>query len=201
MKRICSILLTVFLILAVFTGCGYKTALPESATDGTASTVENTASLPETARTINGVLQSFTASTLDGKGFTVEKLAKYELTVINFWGTYCGPCIQEMPDLAILKNSLPDNVNFITFCIDAEGNEDAAQEIIDNAGLTATVITNADGDFMDVLNQIQYIPTTLFIDKNGNIVGSEIIGGVDSVEQTYNAHIQTALAEAAGDNG
>ena len=183
MKRAFLVFLSAVLSIALFSGC--------------ASNVTDTVSKNNNPnRTINGSLKSFNASTLDGVGFTSGDLAKYDITVINFWGTYCGPCINEMPDLASFKQTLPSNINFITFCVDAANNEDAAQSIIDNAGLAATVITAADGDFIEVLNQVKYIPTTLFIDKDGKIVGTEIIGGVRNVDETFTAHLNEALAES-----
>ncbi len=199
MKRIICILLSVLFIAVVLSGCsGGDGAEADTSAADTANTAD-TAESESSERTINGVLKSFSAKTLDGGSFSPEDFAKYDITVINFWGTYCGPCVSEMPDLAAFNEALPENVSFVTFCIDAEGNEDGAQSIIDEAGLTAPVITNADGDFTDVLSQIQYIPTTLFINKDGKIVGSEIIGGVDSVETVYNEHIEAALAEADGE--
>ena len=158
---------------------------------------ENETETSETAseRTVNGTLKNFTAYTLDGGEFKPEDFGDYSVTVINFWGTFCGPCISEMPDLAEFYNNLPDDVNFITYCTDAKVNGDSAQSIIDNAGLKAKVITKADGDFNGVLDQIIYIPTTIFVDKNGKIVGTEIIGRVENVKDEYVKHINEALSE------
>ena len=45
-------------------------------------------------------LGSFQAVTLDGGTFTQADIAGKDVTIINFWGTFCAPCIAEMPDLA-----------------------------------------------------------------------------------------------------
>lgn len=47
-----------------------------------------------------GSLRDFTAGTLDGGTFTQEDIAAKDVTIVNFWGLTCGPCIAEMPDLA-----------------------------------------------------------------------------------------------------
>ena len=79
-------------------------------------------------------LLSFTAQTLDGGEYTARDFAGADLTMINIWGTYCGPCLREMPELAQLAKSLPENVRMITYCIDAADPTATAQEILDDAG-------------------------------------------------------------------
>ncbi len=64
------------------------------------------------------LLQSFTATTLDGGSFTQADLEDKDLTIMNFWGTFCTPCVDEMPDLATFAQALPDNVGFLTVCVD-----------------------------------------------------------------------------------
>lgn len=59
-------------------------------------------------------LGSFQAVTLDGGTFTQADIAGKDVTIINFWGTFCAPCIAEMPDLAAFAKALPDNVQLIT---------------------------------------------------------------------------------------
>ena len=184
MKKAVLIILSLALVLAVLSGCASNNSPNNSQIGGNSK------------RTINGSLKSFKATTLGGGSFSNSDFAKYDLTVINFWGTYCGPCINEMPELAKFKNGLPSNINFITYCVDAQNNENTVKSILGEAGLSATVIIAADGDFSSVLKQIQYIPTTLFIDSEGNIVGTEIIGGVSNLEETYNAHVDEALSQS-----
>ena len=53
----------------------------------------------------------FNAKTLNGDTVTEESFKDYNLTMINVWATYCGPCKQEMKDLAALYQSLPEGVN------------------------------------------------------------------------------------------
>ena len=202
MKRLISVLMTIILISALFTACASKESnyttkeksTPEAAEEVEEKDFEEEDNFVAEEPTITGSLKSFNATTLDGSSFSADNFSDYDLTVINFWGTYCGPCIAEMPELAEFKNDLDSKYNFITFCIDGDGNKEEAQRIIDEAGLNATVITSADGDFIDILNQIEYIPTTIFINSNGDIVGTEIIGGVDDVAQAYQEHIQIALS-------
>ena len=55
---------------------------------------------PSTAETgLPGQMPSFTAKDLDGNTVTEEIFAEKDLTVVNIWGTFCPPCIAEMPEL------------------------------------------------------------------------------------------------------
>ena len=42
---------------------------------------------------------TFEASTIDGEAWNSDKFTNSKLTMINVWGTYCNPCLSEMPDL------------------------------------------------------------------------------------------------------
>ena len=95
------------------------------------------------------LLQSFTATTLDGGSFTQADLEDKDLTIMNFWGTFCTPCVDEMPDLATFAQALPDNVAMVTVCLDGYGNEDSVQEILDNATIEANNVRAAAMQYMD----------------------------------------------------
>lgn len=199
MKKFLCLLLTITVMLGCFAACsgGKQTSASENENaESTAQIVEESeaaSEAPAAEPTISATLDSFEARTLGGGSFSPEDFSAYELTVINFWGTYCGPCISEMPDLEQFNKSKPENVNFITFCTDGADNEQSAQSIVEDAGLTAPVIVAADGDFAEILSQIQYIPTTVFADSHGKIVGTEIIGIQPNVVASLNAHVQEIL--------
>ena len=63
---------------------------------------EETSGNEESGENIFG---EFEAKTLDGEDVTQEIFGQSKLTMINIWGTFCGPCIQEMPDLGEISRS------------------------------------------------------------------------------------------------
>ena len=78
--------------------------------------------------------------------------------MINFWSMMCGYCIDELPEIAKYADTLPDNVQVITVCLDLESDEEikAAQDTLKAAGFKGTTLIKGDGDFKTVFKEIQY---------------------------------------------
>ena len=108
-------------------------------------------------------MKSFTAATLDGGSFSQEDIAAKDVTVINFWSLMCGPCVEEMPDLAAFAKVLPDNVQVVTVCLDGTGDEESAKGILSEAGYEGVTLLSGDGDFKGLCDNIQYTPTTVLV--------------------------------------
>lgn len=124
----------------------------------------------------NSNINAFNAKTLDGKDITEDSFKNYDITMINIWSTQCGPCKEEMKDLAKLYDSLPKNINMITICTDAKDQPDLAQKIIDSANGKFKVVIPDDKLKESLLDSIDALPTTVFVDKDGNFVGKPIVG-------------------------
>ena len=140
-----------------------------------------------------GDLADFHATTLEEEPFTLEDFADYDVVVINFWATWCGPCVMEMPDLAEFEKELPDNVRLITCCIDYNS-MDQVQQINDDAGYEGITLIGGSGDLESIATGLQYIPTTLFFDGKGRAVGSGLIGSQPDLAETYEEKINGILA-------
>ena len=144
-------------------------------------------------------LAKFVAKTLSGDSYTQDDLAEVDVTLFNFWATYCAPCIREMPEVAEFVKKLPDNVRIVTVCLDGQGNEEKAEGIqagaeFEGTTLIAGVTLEDDaGDFKTLCRNIMYTPTTLVIDADGNIVGDAIIGVQKDLEKTYTEAINGCL--------
>lgn len=158
-----------------------------------ASDVLTSESSVQEADNANGILQSFSAKTLDGGMFTHEDFLEKDVTIINFWATFCGPCLAEMPDIAEFEKSLPDNVQLITACLDGERDIEGVESILSDAGYEGITLLGGDGDFEQVCGEIMYIPTTIIVDQNGNMLGDAIVGGQADLEETYRTAVNNAL--------
>ncbi|MBE5871078.1 MAG: TlpA family protein disulfide reductase [Lachnospiraceae bacterium] len=157
----------------------------EAKNSGESVVPENTSGLPS--------LNSFTATTLDGGSFSNENFADKDVTIINIWGTYCGPCQSEMPDLVAFAKSLPENVTLMTWCVDGAYEAESAKQILADAGLDSVTLVGGDGDLEALGNEIMYIPTTILVDSKGNIIGDALIGGRENLEADYTEAVNAAL--------
>ena len=115
--------------------------------------------------------------------------------MVNIWGTFCNPCIEEMPYLAeISKEYEQKGLQVVGIISDViEPNDATAQEIITLTGADYTHIVLSEDLYNNFLYQIQSIPTTIFVDKNGNWVGDVVIGARD--KQQWTAIVEEILKE------
>ena len=154
--------------------------------------LENNGETPDSAQAVS--LKTFTAQTLDGGTFAQEDIKSKDVTVMNFWTTSCGPCIAEMPDLAAFQKALPENVQLVTVCLDAIwGAEESAKKILQDSAYEGITLVSGDGDFANICNNIQYTPTTIFIDAEGNMVGDAIIGGQPNLSESFLEAVNAVL--------
>ncbi|KNF08663.1 thioredoxin domain-containing protein [Gottschalkia purinilytica] len=121
----------------------------------------------------------FKAKDLKGKEVTEKIFQNNKLTMINVWATFCGPCISEMKDLqALYKDLKKEGVNIVGLIGDIENDETKklAQDIIKNKGVEFTNIIPDKTLKDNILKSVPGFPTSIFIDKEGNIVGEPIVG-------------------------
>ena len=137
--------------------------------------------------------------TLDLDGNTVRSediFSQNTLTMVNIWGTFCGPCINEMPDLEVLNGRLTDKgCALIGIVCDVSGPNDASQiaeaaEIVADTGVTYRNLIPWDG--FDAALPAEYIPTTYFVDSQGRLVGEPAVGSRGA--EDYEALLDAALA-------
>ncbi len=146
-----------------------------------------------------GSLVEFSAETLDGAVFTQEDIQNKDVTVINFWALTCGPCIAEMPDLAAFEKSLPDNVQVVTVCFDGAWSKEETQELLEECGFEGVTLIAFEGDLYDLCRNIQYTPTTVVVDSEGNLIGDSIIGRQADLSGTYLEAVNTVLRAGGKD--
>ena len=152
----------------IFSGCG-STSAENSAQTEKVSAVELQEKFPK-----------FTSTNLNGEKITSEIFAQKKITVVNIWGTFCPPCVGEMPELGTWAKNLPDDAQLVGLICDVSGPEDsktieAAKEILQKADANfLNIIPNK--EILTYLEKIDAVPTTIFVDSNGNILGEAIVG-------------------------
>ena len=68
---------------------------------------------------------TFSTVDLDGNEVTDDIFRNKKLTVINIWGTFCGPCVNELPELESWSEEMPDDVQIIGLVGDVNGVDDS----------------------------------------------------------------------------
>lgn len=160
----------------------------------------NSAEIEKPSSDVN--MKSFSAKTLNDDTFTQDNLADYDLTMVNIWTTWCGPCIIEMPELQKLYEVLPDNVNMITICADADEESELAKQIIEESGCFFQTLYPNEQLVQSLLNEVIAYPTTVFFDRNGNIVGEATLGVPgDNPVEGYLKMIEDRLENAGAETG
>jgi len=109
-------------------------------------------------------------------------LADYrgKVVFVNFWGTYCPPCVAELPDLQEVYDKLKDK-DFIIIGLNAEEKPEKVKAFVQENGITFPIIISDDAT-VNPLYRLKHMPSTWFIDKNGILRGK--IEGQMSKEMT-----------------
>ena len=137
----------------------------------------------------------FKTTDTNGNEVTEKIFANKDITMVNVWGTFCGPCINEMPELQKIYESLPKNANLIGIAADVpEGMKDGvdnAKHIEEQTGVKYTNLTVSDS-LASFTKQFYAVPSTIFVDKDGNIIGELVLGAnIDS----YVKNLQKVLTD------
>lgn len=109
----------------------------------------------------------------DGKIIDIAK-QKGKVLFINFWATWCPPCIAEMPSIAKLQSQFSDK-DVLFLMVDVDDNYEKSKKFMDNHQYNLPVYSPAGLIPSDFLSGS--IPTTVIIDKEGRVVGRHEGGG------------------------
>lgn len=136
-------------------------------------------------------MRSLRGVDLEGNDVNREIFKDYDITMVNIWATWCGPCVNELPDLASLSKTLPENVNLITICADADEEGEAAKEILEQCEADFITICGNEGIRSDLLRDVYSYPMTVFVNSEGELIGEKIMGALSEAE--YREEINNRL--------
>ena len=145
--------------------------------------------------------RDFSGQDYDGNTVDESLFSKNAVTVVNFWFTGCKPCVAELSKLNELNDAIKSmggevvGINTETF----DGNQDAIKEaaaVLESQGAKYRNLSidsaSAAGKYA---SDIMAFPTTILVDRNGNIVGEPMLGGIDNQENydTLMKQIQSVM--------
>ena len=132
----------------------------------------------------------FVAADLDGNPvFSEDLFAQNEITVLNVWATWCGPCIGELEELqSFHKNMQKKGIGVVGLLVDDD--VATAKELLAEFGVQYPVILAPEN--LDDLLPLEGYPTTFFIDRDGRFAALPVVGAyVGRYVSTVNELLRT----------
>jgi cytochrome c biogenesis protein CcmG/thiol:disulfide interchange protein DsbE len=99
-----------------------------------------------------------------------------QVVVLNFWATWCAPCVEEIPSLVVMSQKMKSKgITVLGVSVDAD--EDAYQKFIKDHGVSFLTVRDPDQKSNVLYGTVKF-PETYIIDRNG-VVRRKFIGAVD----------------------
>jgi peroxiredoxin len=118
----------------------------------------------------------FTLMTLEGRPARLREL-RGKLVLLNFWATWCAPCLHEMPSMERLYQTFkPTDFVLLAVSMDHQG-EEVARPYVANLKLTFPVLLDKTSG-VGRQYSVRGLPTTYLIDPDGRLIGA-VIGARD----------------------
>ena len=178
-KRAGALFALILTLILGLSACAAAETLPEATEQPRPSAEALSETKLALERTEDPAFSNFKSVALTGETVDQSIFASHKLTMINIWGTYCNPCISEMPDLGDLNRAYEEGefqvVGMIVDMLDTDGSVhpmavDAAWQIIDATGADYTHLLPTDDIIIMKLQYLTAVPETVFVDSQGNIL-------------------------------
>jgi peroxiredoxin len=109
-------------------------------------------------------------TTIEGKPFKLHELTGHSrLVVVNFWATWCRPCVEEMPDLEKVHLAYQDK-GVAVVGIATQDTAWKVREFLAQHKVTYKIAVDDQNEIADAFGGVKALPTTLFLDRENNIV-------------------------------
>ena len=110
----------------------------------------------------------------DARSVSLHDL-KGKVVLLNFWATWCPPCVEEMPSLVALQTKMKDKVTVLAISVDVD--EGAYKKFLKDHGVDLLTVRDPDEKSNTLYGTFKY-PETYVIDRDG-VVRRKFIGPVD----------------------
>ena len=182
MKAILRIFLATLICFSLF-GCGEDTPAPLP--NGGQSGSQTTESQMPRGNQVGDLCYSFDVPLVNAEGDTGETLdpsATGRVTVINFWGTWCGPCVSELPHFEEFATNFADKATVLAIHSTGDSNQ-VPDFIAENYPESSIAFardpgTDYNGEFFTMMGGNGNYPFTIILD-NAGIIRFKQVGTMD----------------------
>jgi thiol-disulfide isomerase/thioredoxin len=133
----------------------------------------------------------FTTSLLDGKAFQLSKL-RGKVVVLDFWATWCGPCVQAMPVVTEVAQSMADS-GVVVYAVNVGEQADEINDFLKKVKITVPIVLDPESKIASAY-RTEAIPQTILIGKDGRIevvhIGFE---GLDQFRQQLTEQLKVLV--------
>ena len=131
---------------------------------------------------------AFAVRSVEGKALKLSDF-KGRPVVIDFWATWCKPCRAAMPHLEVVQKRYETN-GLVIMGLSVDEEEPAAvKKYVQQLGVSFR-IAMADEKVLDLYGPVRSIPTTFFINRQGEVV-RRVVGYID--EETLDGYVKEIL--------
>ena len=172
-------LLTGFLVACALVVVYGHNLLPSSGIQAnTKPQLTTTTSKAEAAGVTAQIAPDFTFTDLvTGKTTKLSDL-RDKPVYLNFWATWCPPCVKELPHIQAKYEQYKDRIHFLAISVDSE--QEAPAQFISSKGYTFTVGYGNEREISRAYN-IEAIPASYIIGTDGTIK-AQIVGSMDEAD-------------------
>jgi thiol-disulfide isomerase/thioredoxin len=127
---------------------------------------------------------------------TVQKLKDFpgKVVILDFWATYCPPCIEEIPHLMELKARYGDELVLIGLHVGGEEDRPKVPEFVEKLKINYPLATPEDALTSFIFGQESAIPQTAIFDRTGKLV-KKIVGFSPEIKKELDQTIERTIAQ------
>jgi peroxiredoxin len=122
----------------------------------------------------------FTLMDMQGRQVSLSDF-KGKIVLVNFWATWCPPCIEEMPSMEKLYQRFKGE-DFVLLAVNAEENgKQLVEGFLKKHNFSFPILLDEDAKVQQLFNVFRF-PETVIINRHGEIV-TKVLGGRDWMDQ------------------
>jgi thiol-disulfide isomerase/thioredoxin len=129
---------------------------------------------------------------------------KDKIVVVDFWATWCAPCVKELPELVALQKKYPKDVVTISFNLDNDGTEDLKKTVLPGALKTLkkinavgvrNVVSSDTDEQAYKLTKLDSVPAILVFDRKGKLHKRIDVNSAGGKDVSYEKHVNPVVEQ------